>query len=105
MDIETKIAERLVDDILAAGYTITINDGEEDTVIRSSNKAEIIGALRTVEWDYINVMRRGGRVGTICLIWGNGIDLVSDYSWRGEGGEKIMTDLTAGANRVADGEE
>jgi hypothetical protein len=102
MDIETKIAERLVDDILAAGYTITVNDGQEDTVIRSNHKPDIMAALRTTCWDYMKIMKDADRIGWFWLVWGNGVDLVSDYSWRASDGEQVMADLLEGAQNIAD---
>lgn len=97
MNIEVKIAEQLVDDILAAGYTITVNDGEEDTVIRSGDKAAIMEALRTTDQDYLKIMGEK-QIGVVWLIWGNGVDVISDYG----GPDGIMNGLMESANNVAE---
>lgn len=97
-EIEIKIATQLVDDILAAGHTITVNDGEEDTVIGSNNKTAILEALRTTDEDYLIIMDGDIRVGSIWLIWGNGVDVISDYG----GPDELMTSLMEGAQNIAD---
>jgi hypothetical protein len=93
-EVELKIAERLVDDILAAGHTITVNDGEEDTVIKSSSKADIMAALRTTDWDYLKI----DGIGWIWLIWGNDCDVISDYS----GPDELMHGLMQRAHDIAE---
>ena len=97
-EIELKIAEQLVDDILAAGFTITVNDGEEDTLICSPSKPAIMDALRTTDEDYIRIMDGDIRVGTIWLIWGNGVDVISDYG----GPDEVMNGLMESAQNIAD---
>lgn len=97
-EIETKIAGQLVDDIIAAGYTITVNDGEEDTLIRSSHKPHIMEALQTTDEDYLKIMDDMKQIGTVWLIWGNGVDVISDYG----GPDELMNGLMESANNIAD---
>lgn len=97
-EIEIKIAEQLVDDILAEGYTITVNDGEEDTVIGSRDKAQIMEALRTTDEDYIRIMDGDIHVGVVWLIWGNGCDVISDYG----GPDGVMYPLLQRAHDIAE---
>lgn len=36
--VEREIAQRVIKDVLAAGYTISVNDGEETTLKRSTDR-------------------------------------------------------------------
>ncbi len=79
--IAADIARGLIDLAFAKGYTVSVNDGEEWTVERSSDREAVLGALATTEADTL-VFRRedGSRVGFVWLIWQNGIDAASDWS-------------------------
>lgn len=82
---EARAARKLVKAALAAGYTISVNDGEEWTVKRSGRELEIIDALATTGEDRL-LMRlavSGDVVGSFWLIYGNdpnGDELISDHS-------------------------
>ncbi len=81
---ERTVARRLVNAILAAGHLVSVNDGEEWTVLKSRSTTEIINALASTGEDYIRVRHSdGGVVGTFSLIWGNdpsGEELISDHT-------------------------
>lgn len=80
--IEAQIAGRVVDGLLAAGYTVGVNDGEDTTVSRSTDRAEILGALETTGEDYILAYdaESGRRIGWVWLVWGNEEDLITDHT-------------------------
>jgi hypothetical protein len=81
MYTETKIAKLLVASLLQFGNTISVNDGEAFTVKRSKDAKAIVAALATTDEDRLLVRdNAGNRIGSVWLIWGNGIDLISDYS-------------------------
>lgn len=80
MVIERMILKRLVEHLLGLGHKLTVNDGEEETVKRSSDRTEVLKALRTTDEDYLIVHRDGLKDGWVRLIYGNGIDLISDYT-------------------------
>lgn len=100
--IERRIAERLVDDILKAGHTISVYDGEETTLSKSSDRAAILGAMGTTCFDWLNVFDGDRRVGGIMLVWGNGADVISDYSWPSAGDETEIEALQKGASDLAE---
>jgi len=97
-DIELQIATQLVDDILAAGYAISVQDGEEDTLIGSSSKDEILKALQTTDEVDIRIMDGDLGIGSILLVWGKGVDVIEDY----DGPDELMTGLMEGAQNAAD---
>jgi hypothetical protein len=96
-DIEKKIVGRLVTDILATGVTVSIYDGEEFALEDSNDEAAIYAALSSTDTDriYIHDLSRK-RVGWILLVWGNDVDIISDYT------TNLSPKLTAGANALAD---
>jgi hypothetical protein len=75
--------------ILAAGFSVTVNNGEEDDEISSSRDAEsIYRAMFSTDEDYLHVVRHkpgaGANVmesGWIRFIYGNeGPDVINDYT-------------------------
>lgn len=80
--LEMNIAGRVVDALMAAGYTIGVNDGEELAVRHSTDRAEIMGALGTTGEDYVIAYdaETGKKVGWVWLIWGNDEDLITDHT-------------------------
>lgn len=86
--LERKIVDRLVAHLLACGYRISVNDGEETVLRYSDDPALIIQAMASTSDDTLIVhetVKQGDglsyrRIGWVRLIWGNGIDLISDSS-------------------------
>lgn len=73
---EQAVAIRLVDDLLARGYAISVFDSEEETVTDSVDRAEVLGALCTTDDDVISA----GPF-SFWLVYGNNEgELISDYS-------------------------
>lgn len=79
LGIEKSICECLVDTLLAAGFTITVNDGEEDVTHDSTDRAEIVAAMYSTDEDYLHV-RKESIGGWFRLIYGNGPDVISDFT-------------------------
>jgi hypothetical protein len=75
--VERKIVGKLVTDLLAAGFPLSVNDGEEITVKKSTNPNEIYAALSSTDQDYLVVHTKGNP--WIRLVWGNDHDVISDY--------------------------
>jgi hypothetical protein len=77
---ERKIAKALVRRALAAGYSITVHDGEEVALKTSQDEKAIFAAMNSTDSDTLIFFRGGQRVGNVWLIWGNEDDVVSDWS-------------------------
>lgn len=81
---EGAVARRLVKAALAAGYAISVNDGEEWTVKRSTKAKAVLEALATTGEDVIRIRDADGvACGSFYLVWGNaddGSELISDHS-------------------------
>jgi hypothetical protein len=80
--IERRITAQAVTDLLAAGFTVSVFDGEETTVKKSSNKKAIVAALMTTDEDMLRAFNADGKfVGMVYFVYGNdGWDVVNDYS-------------------------
>lgn len=90
---EAKVVRKLVNNILAAGYSVSVWEGEDYALKRSRNKADILAALCSTGYDVL-VMRdkAGDAVGQIALVWGNEDDgscLIADHS-----DNQVCNDLT-----------
>jgi hypothetical protein len=81
-NIEKQICERIVDKALAAGYTISVYDGEAWPLQRTSNRPDILAAMYSTDSDVLRFQwpESGELIGSVLLIYGNGDDVVSDYT-------------------------
>jgi hypothetical protein len=115
IEVEGKIARKTAQALLAAGYTVGVNDGEDTTVTQSSSITEIMAAMFSTDEDYMLVYTAtaaGGEsngvvdgegpradrahMGWIRLIYGNsGYDVISDYTVN-------LEDVVAPVNAYAD---
>jgi hypothetical protein len=79
--IELDIISRLIEIAREKDYTITVFDGEETVLKRETDKAVILAAMGSTEMDTL-VLRdqAGNRIGSIVLIYGNDIEVISDHS-------------------------
>jgi ABC-type thiamine transport system substrate-binding protein len=95
---ERRTATRLVAAALAAGYTVSVYDGEEYTVKRSRESKKILEALASTEEDTLLIRDSAGeRIGALMLIWGNdqtGEELIADHTDNAE-----MNALASAAQR------
>jgi hypothetical protein len=80
-NVERRIATAIVRDALAAGYNVSVNDGEEWTLRNSTKQTAILTALGTTDSDTLRLRDADDNIiGSIWLIWGNEDDLLSDHS-------------------------
>lgn len=81
IEIEGRISSRLVKHALASGYSVTVHDGEEVSLICSTKYREIMDELFTTDRNTLIFRDKDNqRVGSVLLIYGNGIDLMSDWA-------------------------
>lgn len=97
--MDMKIAKQIVTDALYRKYTVSVNDGEEWTVKRSSDFNQIIEALASTGEDLLKFRSESGEaLGTVYLVWGNcGWDLITDHS-----ANEVIAELLTGANELSD---
>lgn len=91
MHIEYRIVAAAVDGLLDSEYSITVWDGEENIVVDSRDRDEILSNLWATDEETLIAWRRDldghyRAVGSVLLIHGNdGDDVIADYSPRLEG--------------------
>lgn len=96
-EIERKIIAQIVDSAFANGYSISVNDGEETVLKKSTNKTQIMNAIMSTDEDVLYIHdKAGARLGSVYLIYGNdGHDVIADYT---AGLESLLEE----ANKLAD---
>lgn len=78
---ETEITQRIIKDALARGYSLSVDDGEDITVAKSTDFDEIFNALGSVDEDRLIVFNSVGRIGSILFVYGNEDGVVAaDYA-------------------------
>ena len=81
--VERSIVDRTVDVLLAAGYQLSVHDGEQVTVERSSDAEKIKAALMTTDEDNLLAYEKdaeGDHYSWVRFVYGNdGWDVISDY--------------------------
>jgi len=83
---EMKILRRTVSALIKEGYFVSLNDGEETTVMDSRKVTVILAAAFTTDEDYLYARKRATGLDRdydafVRFIYGNsGTDVVSDYS-------------------------
>lgn len=90
--MEKIIAKRCIGDLLKAGYSISVNDGEETTLRRSTDHRAIFAAMATTDEDWLCVHKAEQPIypedddtrrsfGWVRFIYGNeGPYVINDYT-------------------------
>jgi hypothetical protein len=96
--VERDIAHGLVNRVLSDGYTISVHDGEECPIKRSSNAVAILSAMASTGSDSLIIRDpNGDRIGSVYLVYGNEPEnLIADCSWAtysNYSGERYMLEL------------
>jgi hypothetical protein len=84
--VERDIATATIKGLLDAGYNVSVFDGEETTVKRSTDAALILAAMFTTDEDYLyagcaKTCHEDRRHGWVRFIYGNdGWDVINDYT-------------------------
>lgn len=93
--IERIIVERVVWDLLHAGYDISVDDGVTTTLKKSANFDSIMRAILNSVEAWLLVSFCGAEAGWVHLLHGNRADVICDFSRSLEG-------VLAGANKLAE---
>lgn len=83
-DQEKKYLREIIERALRDGCVCSVYDGEETTISLSRDVDQILGALGTVEEEWLVLHNNIGHnwVGQVFLVYGNDPDeVVNDYSW------------------------
>ena len=79
---EKAAAGKIIDRALAKGYLVSVNDGEEWVVKKSTKRKQIYDALASTDSDLLKIRNAAGEsLGSIYLVWGNSAEeLCNDYT-------------------------
>src|SRR3954469_6242835 len=98
---EWLIVRKFVDDALATGYRLSVDDGGDELALRQSRDPEaVMDAATGVDeaWIYVVDPDASKRVGSVALVYGNSPwEVICDHS-----DNDTMTELLAGASALAD---
>lgn len=103
-EIEKHIAKATIKALLAQGWSLSVNDGEETTVDRSVDAAEIFAAMFSTDEDYLLVHRDNSpqQFGWVRFIYGNdGPDVINDYTTNLD---EVLAPVNAMAEKLSDGD-
>lgn len=79
--IEKKIVARIISDAIRAGYSLSVNNGEEIVIRKSRDKAAILAEMFSVDTEHLVYHKDGVRQGSVFLVYGNdGWDVICDYT-------------------------
>ena len=83
---EKQILNLIIQDALALGFDVTVHNGEEAVLKRSTDAQAIANEIGTTDEGHLRFRKKGteGPSHTIFLVHGNGCDLISDCSDTGE---------------------
>jgi predicted transcriptional regulator len=81
-DYERQGVEKVVQVLLAAGYSLSVDDGgDELTLINSTDEAAIMDALMNTAEDTLIARKEGARAGEVTFVYGNAPwEVVADHS-------------------------
>lgn len=80
--VERTIAARVVLDAIAAGYSLTVNNGGDKNEISPTQEADtVLRAMFATDDEHLFFSRDGKQAGFVYFVYGNdGTDVISDYT-------------------------
>lgn len=91
--VEAIVCARAVSDLLAAGYEIKVDNGD-DVTERLSERDAVLREMFACDDDLLRIYRKKKSIGWVRLIYGNGgFDVISDYTTNLESVLKPANDL------------
>lgn len=78
---ERRIARQLLAAIFSEpGRSVTVSNGGDETTGLILRESGVYRHLASTGSDVVTIYERGEQIGWVWLVWGNGEDLISDYS-------------------------
>lgn len=95
--VERQIARAAINGLLAAGYTVSVNNGgDTDEIEPSTDARAILKEMFATDEEHLIAHRDGKRSGWVFFVYGNdGWDVISDYTTN-------LEQALAGAKALAD---
>lgn len=80
IELEKRICEKVVDCLLKAGFSVSVNDGENLVLGESIDKQEIMRAVFSTDEDILIAHKEREADKFIYFMWGSGESVIHDYS-------------------------
>jgi hypothetical protein len=79
--IERQIVRKVIDDAISAGYTLSVFDGEEETLSNCGDAQAVFDAMFTTDQDHLYLLKGGKDIGWVFFVYGNsGWDVINDHT-------------------------
>jgi len=78
--VERDIVSFLLNTVINNGWTVTLNDGEEDVLHNSDDHDLIMKELNSTGEDYLRVYDGKDRIGTIHLVYNGDADVICNHT-------------------------
>jgi hypothetical protein len=92
-EMDEAIVRQVVATAIAAGYVLTVFDGEEYPIKECGDAEKVFAAMRATDDDRLDIMKDGRRIGWVYFVYGNtGWDVICDHS---NGIEELLTGASA----------
>lgn len=101
-EVERKIAEAVITDALAAGYSLNVHNGGDGPELPAptTDKAAVLDAMFATDDESLQFYKDDKRVGWVWFVYGNsGWDVIADYTTKLEhvmGNAQKLSDHYAG---------
>jgi hypothetical protein len=80
-EVERKIATAVITAAIAAGYSITVDDGDDDVIVRSKDIEAILASMFSTGQDTLYMYQQDRCFGWVLFIYGwGGWDVINDYT-------------------------
>lgn len=94
VELEDKIVRAVVEDAIAAGWTVGLHDGEDFAISRSTDADAVMAHTHSTDEQVLVLVGPGGDHANVWLVYGNdGWDVVSDYTTSAEPFLKRAADI------------
>jgi hypothetical protein len=80
--LERQVITKFLTDAINQGYSVTVDNGEDDITLRqSTNIQDILKEMFSVDEEQLYLYKDGVKVGWVILVYGeDGWDVIADYS-------------------------
>lgn len=94
---EKQIMRHCIKELLSHGFKLSVFDGEETVISKSSDRKKIFESMYSTDEDVLKVWKDGIKIGMVYFVYGNeSHEVINDYSTKLE---EYLTSTTAYAEK------
>lgn len=77
--MQNQVLRSLIAELLEQGFSLTVDDGEDYPVVKSTDADEVFDALQSVDEEHLRVYKNDNLYAIVFLVYGNdGYDVIAD---------------------------